>query len=379
MSNDILKYIQEQNTKIENTHKERIFSYIQESNIQIQESYKDNDAILGRIEATLMELNAKSQNGTFYDDNWYKLAIEENELFQKRLPKKLILGELDHPEKAGTSGKASAFSTLKVWREDNLVKGIIEVFNTSTGKDFWTLIKAGVCMGFSLRGIGSDYYEGGMMKIEGKDFELKGWDAVVDPSFVIAEFKGFVENKKKSLIEGLTGIDLPVTKLILESVNDIIIEEKKKKIEEFESKQLKILVGKQKNIIEEYKTTIKTKNTQLEEKGKEIKKLEDKIVELTESIDQKEKLLESKNKTNNALNSTILGLENQTKLLTEEINEKRVKIEKLETLIEQKRFEQSRDKIEIFVEKINKNINTNEKHGLISESIKSRQYKKAGE
>ena len=305
---DILKCIQEQREIMAKEHTERVFSFIQESNITFLENIEKNPAILGRIEADLMELNTKSQNGTYYDDNWYKLAIEENKSFQERLPKKLVLGELDHPDKPGTSGAKSAFSLIKVWREGNIVRGILEVFNTSSGKDFWTLLKAEVCLGFSLRGIGSDYYENGVMKIEGKNFDLKGWDAVVDPSFVIAKFKGFVEEKKTHLVNTLTSTSLPASKLILENVNVLLKEERKTRLEEFENKQLRVLVEKQKNIVEDYRKAIIEKDNKIKENTNENKLLSNSNKDLRVQLEQKNKILESKEKTNISLSNKIKQL-----------------------------------------------------------------------
>jgi hypothetical protein len=369
---DILDYIKE--NRVDNKS-DKILYYLKESKVTIEESFNKNEAILGRVKVVLMEVNTKSQNGTFYGEDWYEAAIAKNQTFQERLKKKLVLGELDHPDKPGTSGTRTAFALIKIWREGNTVYGVLEVFNTTVGKDLWTLICAGVVIGFSLRGVGSDYYENGVMKIEPNGFELKGWDAVTDPSFVTAEFKEMVESKKESILKTLNeNLDQgSVSRMILENINKEIKEEKISKHIIFENTQLKELDKKNKLIVEDLNKTITNLQTLINESKKSNDVLGLKVNEFNEIVKQKQFMIESKQKTNDSLSNEKVQLENKISLLNAELEDKKVIVEKLKQDVENLKNFKPINPIEVFVHKINES-KENKNGSSIIESIKSRQY-----
>lgn len=328
--------------------------------------------ILGRIKAILMELNTKSQNGTYYDDDWYNKVIVNNEKFQTKLKKKQILGEFDHPDKAGTSGKAVAFVVVEIWREDNIVWGKLEIFNTHVGRDLWVIIQAGVIIGFSLRGVGSDYYSDGLMKIEGDNFDLKGWDAVVDPSFISAEFKELTESEQDKVLDKLkiNNNSNSVCRIILENINMIKEKENKDKSIIFENNQLKELDKIQKEKINTLLNTIDENKIVINEFKIDNDKLKRFILEKEDIIKQKEILINSKDKTNISIKEKVKSLENKILLLTEEIKEKNCFIDKNKLMIENLKNNKPADKIEVFLNKVEQK----ETNSLIYNSIINRLY-----
>jgi hypothetical protein len=375
MAESIYKFICEESNKIATKAQERIFSFMEESQIKIQEQIEKNDAILGRVEANLMEINAKSQNGTWYDEDWYAQAIQNNVSFNDRIGKKLILGELDHPDKPGTSARSSAFALIKIWRDSNIVKGILEIFNTTTGRELWVLIKAGVCIGFSLRGVGSDKYENGVMKIEGKNFDLKGWDAVVDPSFVIAKINGYTEDKRNNMLNILKeGNEVlqsaPIMRMILESVQNKITEEKKDKVDKFENQQLKMLVESKSKILDDSNKRIKDLELRVESKVEEVNKMTSNAKELSNLLKQKDLMLESKQKSLSQLNDEVNTLKNNLKVITEELNDQKLVNENLKTNLKTNFI--TEDKVEVFINKLNKKSARG--NDTIGNAVASRQY-----
>jgi hypothetical protein len=364
MEKNVLQYIKEQRLNETEAQYGKVLSYISESKIIVEENTNGNGAILGRIKAILMELNTKSQNGTYYDDAWYEKSIENNQSFQRRLAKKLILGHLDHPDKAATSGSLTAFAVVKIWREGNIVWGVLEIFNTKNGngQDLWTLINAGVVIGFSLRGLGTDYYENGCTKIVGDGFDLKGWDAVVDASFINAEFKEFTEQRKQKMIlelESKVNAKMSATRLILETIKMNKEKESKSNIDRFENTQLKDLTEKQKKVItvleEKNKTESTLKNKVLEEKNSLITenlKLSDRIKQIESTQNNYKLTMESKDKTIVQLNSKLNEVENTKKLIEEQVKEKELLISKYLEDIENLKKVVNDNKINISINKL---------------------------
>jgi len=347
---------------------------ISESRIIVENTFDKNNVILGRINAILVILNEKSQNGTYYDDKWYDKAVVRNERFQERLKKKLILGELDHPKEAVAAGIRTAFTLLELERKGNEVWGKLEIFNTPAGQIMWTLIQAGVVLGFSLRGLGTDYYDHGVMKIDGDTFEMKGWDAVVDPSFVKAEFKSFTEEKKNTFINDIKKVDnkYKIARLLLEELNKMNTEEIKDKNLVFENEQQKLLIAKlESTILESKKNTekiIKEITEQKQALEHKVKSLESANVNLQELVKGKDLLLESKNKTINDLRDAENRLNETIKLVNEDVNEKKLLIEKYKNQVTEQKNE---PKIEIT---INKKDSVDNKSN-VSSLLKSRSYK----
>jgi len=145
----------------------------------ILESEQSNN---GRVIVTgvLQRANAKNQNGRIYPKdilerevaNYAKVQIAENR----------ALGELDHPESSVVNLQNVSHNIRKVWWNDNDVMGQVEVLGTPAGNILKELLKAGIKLGISSRGLGSvKELEEGTVAVE-SDFELVCWDFVSNPS-----------------------------------------------------------------------------------------------------------------------------------------------------------------------------------------------------
>jgi len=92
------------------------------------------------------------------------------------------MGELDHPESQVINLKNVSHLISEYWWDGDNVMGKIEVLPTPSGNILKELIKAGVTVGVSSRGMGSlEENREGVMEVQ-DDFELLCWDFVSTPS-----------------------------------------------------------------------------------------------------------------------------------------------------------------------------------------------------
>ena len=137
---------------------------------------KDNGNVL--VEGILATAEVKNGNGRYYSKElWQREMDKYNELIEQRRS----MGELDHPESTVINLKnVSHLITDYFWDGDN-VMGKIEILPTPSGNILKELIKSGITVGVSSRGMGSLEERGGVMEVQ-DDFELLCWDFVSTPS-----------------------------------------------------------------------------------------------------------------------------------------------------------------------------------------------------
>jgi hypothetical protein len=130
------------------------------------------------VEGILATAEVKNGNGRYYKrDLWEREMSKYDEMIKQRR----ATGELDHPESQIINLKnVSHLITDWWWNEDN-VMGKIEILPTPSGNILKELIKAGVTVGVSSRGMGSLEQNGNVMEVQ-DDFELLAWDFVSTPS-----------------------------------------------------------------------------------------------------------------------------------------------------------------------------------------------------
>ena len=114
---------------------------------------------------------------------YYSKELWEREMdkYQTLIEERRSMGELDHPESQVINlQNVSHIITEWNWDGDN-VMGKIEILPTPSGNILKELIKNGVTVGVSSRGMGSLEQRGGVMEVQ-DDFELLCWDFVSTPS-----------------------------------------------------------------------------------------------------------------------------------------------------------------------------------------------------
>ena len=137
---------------------------------QINESIANNS---GRVivEGVLQRSGAKNQNGRIYPKDI--LAREVANYKKTQIAEKRALGELDHPESSVVNLNNVSHNILDCWWDGDDVIGKVEILGTPSGNILKELLKAGILLGISSRGLGSvRELDEGTVAVE-DDFELK--------------------------------------------------------------------------------------------------------------------------------------------------------------------------------------------------------------
>jgi hypothetical protein len=130
------------------------------------------------VEGILATAEVKNGNGRYYSKTlWDREMDKYNELIEQRRS----MGELDHPESTVINLKNVSHLIAEYWWDGDNVMGKIEILPTPSGNILKELIKSGVTVGVSSRGMGSLEEKQGVMEVQ-DDFELLCWDFVSTPS-----------------------------------------------------------------------------------------------------------------------------------------------------------------------------------------------------
>jgi len=149
------------------------------------------------VRGVLQRAGAPNQN-----ERVYPRQILEREAikYQTLIKERRALGELDHPDSSVINLRNVSHNIREIhWEGDNLM-GTVEILPTPSGNILKELLRAGILLGISSRGMGSvtPLREGGV-KV-GEDFELIGWDFVSNPSTHGAFMSPVNESKLQNII-----------------------------------------------------------------------------------------------------------------------------------------------------------------------------------
>jgi hypothetical protein len=137
-----------------------------------------------RITGVFQKADELNQNDRSYPMDTLKEAVDS---IQDDLKRRVVMGEFDHPPDAKIHLERVSHLITKVWMEGKYVYGEAEVIEgTTQGKNLSALLRAGVQIGISSRGVGD-------MEIvnEGSDeeqyivqpgYRFVTWDTVGEPS-----------------------------------------------------------------------------------------------------------------------------------------------------------------------------------------------------
>ena len=141
------------------------------------------DSTHGQFQGTV---EVKNGNGRFYPRELWEREIDN---FTRKINQKSTetCGELDHPDSQVINLKNASHAVRELyWRGDE-IWGKVEIFSdmgdlgTSSGRIAGALVKNGLLIGISSRGMGSLKETDGVMEVQ-DDFELLTWDLVSNPS-----------------------------------------------------------------------------------------------------------------------------------------------------------------------------------------------------
>ena len=148
------------------------------------------------VKGILQRAGAENQNGRIYPK---EILMREAKKYEVFIKERRALGELDHPDSTVINLKNVSHNIREIhWDGDDLV-GTVEVLSTPSGNILKELLKAGILLGISSRGMGSTRPMSGNKVEVQEDFELIGWDFVSNPSTQGAFMVPVNESVNKSL------------------------------------------------------------------------------------------------------------------------------------------------------------------------------------
>ena len=161
------------------------------------------------VEGILATCEVKNGNGRYYKK---ELWDREMDKYQELINERRSLGELDHPESQVINlQNVSHLVTDWDWDGDNIM-GKIEILPTPAGNILKELIKNGVTVGVSSRGMGSLEQRGDIMEVQ-DDFELLCWDFVSTPSNP-GSFMGVLQEGKNEITYDYTKVNSIVHEIL---------------------------------------------------------------------------------------------------------------------------------------------------------------------
>lgn len=146
-------------------------------NLQVlSESKSDNKM---RVKGIFGRCNEKNNNGRVYPT-----AVLESQLakVQPLISERRLCGELDHPSNETVKLANASHLITKLEMKGNELIGEAEILNTPAGLTAQALIKGGVKIGISSRGMGTLSEDAQGNKIVNEDYRLVTFDLVADPS-----------------------------------------------------------------------------------------------------------------------------------------------------------------------------------------------------
>ena len=166
------------------------------------------------VEGILATAEVKNGNGRYYKK---ELWDREMEKYDQLVKERRSMGELDHPESTVINLKnVSHIVTDYNWDGDQLM-GKIEILPTPSGNILKELIKNGITVGVSSRGMGSLEQNGSVMEVQ-DDFELLCWDFVSTPSNP-GSFMSVLQEGKNSVTYNYTKVNQIVTEILCSKGN----------------------------------------------------------------------------------------------------------------------------------------------------------------
>ena len=148
------------------------------------------------VKGVLQRSGAENQNGRVYPREVLEREIDK---YQTLVKERRALGELDHPDSSVINLKNVSHNIKEVHWEGNDVIGTVEILPTPSGNILKELLRAGILLGISSRGMGSTQPMKDNKLLVGEDFELIGWDFVSNPS----THGAFMTPMNESVIKGI--------------------------------------------------------------------------------------------------------------------------------------------------------------------------------
>lgn len=131
-----------------------------------------------KLKGILQKANTQNRNGRVYP---YEILKREADKYMISVKERRALGEADHPDSPIVSLSNSSHLVTNMWWEGETLMGEVELVETEAGNKLKGLLKSGVMLGISSRGVGSVKNVRGQDIVQ-NDFELIAFDFVSTPS-----------------------------------------------------------------------------------------------------------------------------------------------------------------------------------------------------
>jgi hypothetical protein len=142
----------------------------------LKEAEERNEPII--LKGILQKANTENRNGRVYP---LTILKREAQKYEEAVNERRATGELDHPDSAVVSLSNVSHMVTKMWWEGDTLMGEVQLLETPSGNILKGLLKSGVMLGISSRGVGSVKNIKGLDVVQ-EDFELIAFDFVSSPS-----------------------------------------------------------------------------------------------------------------------------------------------------------------------------------------------------
>jgi len=145
------------------------------------------------IDGIFMQAEQKNRNGRVYP---HKTLMKEVQRYNNEYVKtNRAMGELGHPDGPQLNLERVSHLIKELRVDGNDIYGRAKILDTPYGKIVKDLVKEGVKIGVSSRGMGSLKQVNGINEVQ-EDFNLAAVDIVADPSAPDAFVEGIMEGKE---------------------------------------------------------------------------------------------------------------------------------------------------------------------------------------
>ena len=280
------------------------------------------------------EMGTLNQNGRRYPEDIYEQAYQE---LIPKIKEKRLLGELDHPmdyDEVRLANVSHAITECEIIEDNGIKKvyGTVELLDTPAGMIAQSLVKAGIPLGISSRGLGStkQVRDG----IEVTQLKLITYDLVAEPSFSNAILS---PDKTQELSDSLNYIEskLPLNESLesksvrdmIQSIRESLISKETIPTEEVDIN--KVEIDSLRSLLESTQETIKSDTKTMIESRKELKKVREELQEAEEKYKHLLKNMFKLQEAYNELKETTFTSEQVDQLNEEIVNlRKQLAVEK---------------------------------------------------
>jgi len=153
------------------------FLAIEQDIAKINEAIEKKEPIV--VPCILQKANTLNRNGRVYPFDILKREVDK---YQQLVNERSAMGELDHPDSAVISLANVSHIVTEMWWKGEVLHGKIQIASTPAGDTVLGLLKSGIKLGISSRGVGSVKKDREGRDMVQEDFELIGFDIVSSPS-----------------------------------------------------------------------------------------------------------------------------------------------------------------------------------------------------